>query len=67
MKIKINNKFKEILNQQISITDLIEDKDFEPKMLVTKINGVVINSENRDNTYVNDGDEVIILKIINGG
>lgn len=67
MKITLNNRKEEFDKEKISIADLIKLKNFTFKMLITKVNGKVINKEKRATTFVKDGDDVIILHLISGG
>jgi len=67
MDIKINNKNEIINKSNISLLELIDDKKMNDTMLVTKINGELIRAEARSETKINENDDIIILKIINGG
>ncbi|MCD4746085.1 MAG: sulfur carrier protein ThiS [Bacteroidales bacterium] len=67
MKIILNNRQEEFNYNTISISKLLEIKKFTFKMLVIKINGNLIKKEARETTYIQDGDNVIVLHLISGG
>ncbi len=67
MKIKLNNREELFERDQMSIEELIHEKNFTFKLLVTKINGKLVKKDERDSAIVNDGDEVTILHMISGG
>jgi len=68
MKIILNNRNEVIEGAvTISIEDLIKYKNFTFKLLVTKLNDKLVKKEQRKNTYVKDGDNVIIMHLISGG
>ncbi len=67
MKIILNNIEEEIPKDKISIEELIQYKNFTFKQLVTKINDKLVKRDERNNVFVNDGDNVIILHLISGG
>ena len=67
MKIKLNNRDETFEREQMSIEELIREKNFTFKLLVTKVNGRLIRKEERSGAMVKDGDEVTILHMISGG
>jgi sulfur carrier protein len=67
MKIILNNR-EEIFDQDsLTITGLLEEKNFSFKMLVIKVNGSLIKKVDYESTLVKDGDEVMVLHLISGG
>jgi thiamine biosynthesis protein ThiS len=52
---------------QMTVSELLEEKNFTFKLLVTKVNGALIKKEERENTVINDGDDVMVLHMISGG
>jgi thiamine biosynthesis protein ThiS len=67
MKIILNNREEEINLQKMSINDLIEYKNFSFKLLVTKINGKLVKRTERNEAFIQEGDNVEILHLISGG
>lgn len=67
MKIILNNRPESFKADTLSISEIIQQKNFTFKLLVTKINGVLIKKEERDTAFAKDGDNVLILHLISGG
>ncbi len=67
MTITLNNRIEVFESEMLSVAQLIEQKNFTFKMLVTKINGKLVKKEDRANTLIKDGDQVIVLHLISGG
>lgn len=67
MKIVLNNRSENFEADTLSISEIIEQKNFTFKLLVTKINGKLVKKEARGTAFVKDGDNVLILHLISGG
>lgn len=67
MKIVLNNRSEIFEADTLSISEIIEQKNFTFKLLVTKINGKLVKKEDRGTAFVIDGDNVLILHLISGG
>ena len=67
MKIVLNNRSENFKADTLSISEIIEQKNFTFKLLVTKINGELVKKDNRGTAFVKDGDNVLILHLISGG
>ena len=67
MKISLNNRVEEIEKEEMTLTELIKYKNFTFHLLVTKINHQLIKKEERDSSYIRDGDDVQVLHMISGG
>lgn len=68
MKITLNNRQEEFKGfDKLTVQQLIEKMNFTFKFLVTKVNGKLIKKEEREKTFVYDGDEVAIIHLISGG
>lgn len=67
MKIILNNRPENFKAETLSISEIIKQKNFTFKLLVTKINGELIKKENRETAIVKDGDNVLIIHLISGG
>jgi sulfur carrier protein len=67
MKITLNNREDEIDDQDISISKLLEIKNFTFRMLVIKVNGKLVRKEEYSSTFIREGDDVMVLHMISGG
>ncbi len=68
MKIILNNRNEIIENtEKISINELIKYKNFSFKLIVTKLNDKLVKKEARKDTYIKEGDNVVIMHLISGG
>lgn len=67
MQIILNNRPENFKAETLSISEIIKQKNFTFKLLVTKINGELIKKENRETAIVKDGDNVLIIHLISGG
>lgn len=67
MKIVLNNRSEELDADSLSVKRLLEVKNFTFKMLVVKINGVLIRKSAYDTTMVKSGDDVMVLHLVSGG
>ncbi len=67
MKILLNNNREEFAGDEMTVTDLLRLKNFTFKMLVIKINGILIKKTGYDIALIKEGDEVHVLHLISGG
>jgi sulfur carrier protein len=67
MKITLNNNAEQVDAEQMTVNELIRYKNYTFKLLVTKVNGQLVKTQERDEALVRDGDEVQILHLISGG
>jgi sulfur carrier protein len=67
MEITLNNNIEIILEENITVADLIRIKNFTFKMLVTKINGQLVRKDERDKVFIHEGDDVTVMHLISGG
>lgn len=67
MQITLNNRPETFTADTLSIAEIIEQKNFTFKLLVTKINGVLVKKAYRETAMVKDGDTLLILHLISGG
>jgi sulfur carrier protein len=67
MNITLNNRPDSIDKDQITVSELLEIKNFTFKMLVIKVNGKLVKKEKYDSSYVNNGDDVTVLHLVSGG
>lgn len=67
MQIKLNNQIK-ILAEQSTVQQLLDDVMFEnQKGIAVAVNRDVIQKDNWKNHFLNQNDEVIIIKATQGG
>lgn len=67
MKIILNNRAETIDRRELTVRELLQIKNFTFKMLVIKINGVLIKKNVYDTSKIHDGDDVIVLHMVSGG
>lgn len=67
MKITLNNRQEEFEEDYMTFEELIRKKNFTFKLLVTKNNGELVKREERAETIIKSGDEVLVLHLISGG
>ena len=67
MDIILNNNKESFEADTLSITELLALKKFTFKMLIIKINGTLVKQENYSNTFIKEGDDVMVLHLISGG
>ena len=67
MKITLNHTQESFDAEFLTLAELIRLKNFTFRMLVTKINGQVVKTEDRDKTTVKEGDKVEVIHLISGG
>ncbi len=67
MDITLNNRKETIEADTLTIAELLKYKNFTFKLLVIKINGVLIKKDSYDTATVKDGDNVAVIHLISGG
>lgn len=68
MKIKINGESETIEKDQLTVTELLAEKEVKmPEMVSVEHNGEILDRENFSSTIVTDGDEVEFLYFMGGG
>ena len=67
MKIVLNNRDEFFDSEELSFNQLLELKKFTFKLIVTRLNGELIKKEQRDITFIKDGDDVTVLHLVTGG
>jgi len=67
MKITLNNRPEEFDADSISVSKMLEIKNFTYRMRIVKINGRLIKKEEYDNAIIRDGDDVQMLYLMSGG
>lgn len=67
MKIVLNNKEEIIEGNLLTINELLQIKKYTFKMLVIKVNGILVKKNEYEKATVKDGDDVMVLHLISGG
>lgn len=67
MEIILNNRSEQFEGEELTVNELIKQKNFTFKLLVTKVNGKLVKLNERDQISVKDGDKVEVLHLISGG
>ena len=63
LKYKSIDEKRDLLNDDYTIKDLLNDMDLSPQTIVSKQNGDLVIED----TVINDGDEIQLVQIIYGG
>lgn len=67
MKIVLNNREEVFESDLMTINGLLAVKNFTFRMLVVKVNGVLVRRHEFDQVTIKDGDDVMVLHLITGG
>ena len=67
MNIILNNTEQIIDKDTLTINELLQLRLYTFKMIVVKINGVLIKKSQYESTQIHDGDQVTILHLVSGG
>jgi thiamine biosynthesis protein ThiS len=67
MKIILNNNNEELSGDEMNVQQLLNVKKFTFKMLVIKVNEVLVKKEDYEKIIIKDGDKVDVLHLISGG
>ena len=67
MRILLNNREEEFINESISVNEMLSIKRFSFKMRIIKINGILISKEKYDTTFIHEGDDIQMLYLMSGG
>ena len=68
MKIKVNGEERLIQsNKSISLNETIRLLGYSSSTVVVEVNKLIINSEEREDQYIKNGDKLEIVSIVGGG
>ncbi|MBP7496162.1 MAG: sulfur carrier protein ThiS [Bacteroidales bacterium] len=67
MKIILNNREVFIEKERVNVSELLQIQNFSFRMLIVKINEVVIKKEDYNITYINENDYVAVIHLMSGG
>jgi sulfur carrier protein len=67
MKIILNNRTEVFDKNNMSISEIMEIKNFSYQKIIVKLNNIIIEKEDFKNTIVKEGDNLQILHLLAGG
>jgi thiamine biosynthesis protein ThiS len=67
MKVILNNREEYFEGDQLTVSELLQKKKFTFRMLVIKVNGVLVKKGEFEKATIKDGDDVMVLHLISGG
>lgn len=67
MNIILNNRQESFNQDQLSVSELLELKNYTFKMLVIKVNGKLVKKDAYDSFEIKEGDNVTVLHLVSGG
>ncbi len=67
MNIKLNNRPESFNTEQLTISQLLELKNYTFKMLVIKVNSKLVKKDAYESFEIKDGDDVTVLHMVSGG
>lgn len=67
MQINLNNRPETFTQEKLTISQLLQIKNFTFKMLVIKINGKLVKKDAYSSVEINEGDDVTVLHLVSGG
>ena len=67
MKIILNNREEEFGEGVLSISKMLELKKFSFRMRIIKVNGMLVSKDKYDTTFIQEGDNVLMLYLMSGG
>jgi thiamine biosynthesis protein ThiS len=67
MKIFLNNREEVFDTNVLSVAKMIELKKFSFRLRIIKVNGILIPKDKYDSTFIQEGDNVLMLYLMSGG
>ncbi len=67
MKIILNNREEEFDTDVLSVSKMLELKKFSFRMRIIKVNGILVSKDKYDTTFIQEGDNVLMLYLMSGG
>jgi sulfur carrier protein len=67
MKINLNNNVEFFLQDQLTINEILKEKNYSFRLILVKLNNTLINKLDFDHTTVKDGDDLKIIHLMSGG
>ena len=66
MQVRLNGKDREV-EQDLTITALLESLDLNPQLIVVELNRVILERDTYASTPVSDGDQIELVHFVGGG
>ena len=67
MKVTVNFEEEEFPEAELSVSEIMQRRRFTFPHIITRINGKLVNREDRDTALVRGGDDLEIYHLISGG
>ncbi|MBE0675316.1 MAG: sulfur carrier protein ThiS [Bacteroidales bacterium] len=67
MKIMLNNRPEEFTQSELTVSQLLIEKNMTFRMRIVKINGILIEKDKYDLSTITDGDDVQVIYLMSGG
>jgi len=67
MKVTVNLEIEDFPETELSVSEIMKREKYTFPHIITRLNGQVIERENRDSTQVVNGDDLEFYHLISGG
>jgi thiamine biosynthesis protein ThiS len=67
MRINLNNKYEDFQGEQLTVSELLQIKNFTFRLLVIKVNDKLVIKTDYGSTLISDGDQVMVMHLVSGG
>ncbi len=67
MQFILNNNPESVERECLTVSELLRHKNYTFKMLVIKINGILVKRDAYDTAVIEEGDDVMVLHLVSGG
>lgn len=67
MKITLNNRPESFEQEEMTVSELLDQKNYTFKMLVIKVNGKLVKKDFYQSEVIRNGDDVSVLHLVSGG
>lgn len=67
MEIVLNNRNESFSTDKMTVSELLVEKNFTFKLLVIKINGLLVKKDQYHTATIQHGDKVDVIHLISGG
>lgn len=55
------------VNEGATVSDILREKEIDPKTVIVEADGVILKPEEFDTTVLNEGSSVEVLRFVGGG
>lgn len=67
MNILLNNREEKFDMEELTVSELLKEKNMTFRMRLVKINGNLVEKDKYDTTRISDGDNVQVIYLMSGG